>query len=343
MKILESDISLLSSHYKHKELKESESLEQWSRAEDAPQRLRQGDRLELTDKFKHIHEGREMQKLENDLGEASLDPKLMSIVRALEALTGRKVNLSFFQNIKGSEIQSQKNGAESADAQQVERVGWGVDYSYEKTEIKEESLKFSAQGSVKTEDGKSIDFSLALSMKNRSQTHESISIKAGDALIDPLVLNFGSNIVNISDLKHSFDLDLDGKSDKFSFVGDGSGFLALDKNRDGVINDGSELFGPTLGNGFKELAAYDSDANGWIDENDEIFDELLIWTKNSEGDENLYALKEKNVGALYLETTLTPFDINGGDSQMQAKLKESSVYLKESGGAGTLAEIDLVV
>jgi len=255
----------------------------------------------------------------------------MSIVRALEALTGRKMNLSFMQNIN-----SEKAGA-------PQRVGWGIDYNYEKTEIKEESLNFSAQGNVKTEDGKSIDFSLAFSMKNHTQIHESISFKAGDALIDPLVLNFGSDIVRINSVKHSFDLDLDGKSDEFSFVGDGSGFLALDKNSDGKINDGSELFGPTLGNGFNELSAYDSDKNSWIDENDEVFEELLIWTKNESGDENLFSLKDKNIGALYLGSVVTPFELKSDDGDTQAQMRESSIYLKESGEVGTLQEIDLVV
>ncbi len=37
------------------------------------------------------------------------------------------------------------------------------------------------------------------------------------------------------------------------------------------INDGSELFGTSSGDGFKDLATYDEDENGWIDENDSIF------------------------------------------------------------------------
>lgn len=48
----------------------------------------------------------------------------------------------------------------------------------------------------------------------------------------------------------------------------GGVFLALDKNGDSVINDGKELFGAATGQGFKELAIYDSDKNYWIDEND---------------------------------------------------------------------------
>ncbi len=340
MKIEQSEISFLTSHHKKHELYESESLEMWNREEDAPERFAQRDRLELTDKFKKLHKSDEIAQLEDGEFDVSLSPKLMAIVRALEALTGRKINISFMHNLKKSESVDAKVNSEE---NQVERVGWGIDYHYERTEIHEESLQFSAGGSVKTEDGKEIDFSLAFSMQHHSQTHESISLKAGDALIDPLVLNLGGGVVTISDVKHNFDLDLDGRSDEFSFVGAGSGFLALDKNSDGIINDGSELFGPSKGNGFNELRAYDSDGNNWIDENDEVFDQLVIWTKDEEGKENLFSLKDKGVGALYLGSVDTPFELKTNAGELQGVMRESSIYLGENGGVGTLQEIDLVV
>jgi hypothetical protein len=180
-------------------------------------------------------------------------------------------------------------------------------------------------------------------MQTHTELHESVSFKAGDAAIDPLVLNFGTDVVKITDMKHNFDLNLDGKSDEFSFVGEGSGFLALDKNKDGIINDGSELFGPTKGNGFEELSAYDSDHNNWIDENDSVFDNLVIWTKDESGKENLFSLKDKNVGAIYLGKAKTQFDLTDSSKNVQGFLKESSVYLKENGEAGTIQEVDLVV
>ena len=315
MKISDSQVALMSEHTKKHDIQEKEELVQWKGDRDP--RRPPVDRLELTDDFHSMEEN-------------SLDPKLQSMVRALESLMGTKVNLSFLNKFDGENIQ------------EPQRVGWGVDYSYEKRELKEESLNFSASGNVKTEDGKSIDFSMAFSMHSRVETYESFSFKAGDALIDPLVLNFDTGTVNVTDVKHEFDLDLDGKSDEFSFVGSGSGFLAIDKNKDGKINDGSELFGPKSGNGFNELRAYDTDGNDWIDENDDVFEQLLIWTKDEEGEENLFSLSDKDVGALYLGSIQTQFDLNV-NTQMQGQLKESSVYLKEGGGVGTLQEIDLVV
>ncbi|MFQ8776527.1 MAG: hypothetical protein ACLR78_02345 [Roseburia sp.] len=76
-------------------------------------------------------------------------------------------------------------------------------------------------------------------------------------LCDPLVINLDSNIANVSDQKFYFDIDADGSDDSISMLNSGSGYLALDRNGDGIINDGSELFGTQSGNGFADLAAYD--------------------------------------------------------------------------------------
>lgn len=64
-------------------------------------------------------------------------------------------------------------------------------------------------------------------------------------------------------------------------------WLVLDRNGDGVINDGSEMFGNatpqpppsdgTLRNGFLALAQYDDDRNDTLDARDPVFSELRLW------------------------------------------------------------------
>jgi hypothetical protein len=68
-----------------------------------------------------------------------------------------------------------------------------------------------------------------------------------------------------------------------------SGFLVLDRNRDGEINDGREMFGSSTQqpqsdtpNGFKALAVFDAKVNGgnvdgWIDKKDRVFRRLQVW------------------------------------------------------------------
>ncbi|MDO9265665.1 MAG: hypothetical protein Q7U00_01145 [Sulfurimonas sp.] len=346
MKIEQSNISLFSSYQKSHKTEEIESLRMWNDKEAAPERVSGGDRFELSKEFKKMeHEAKQINS-ENYAFDVELDPKLMAIIRALEALTGKKINLSMYRHDNSSnrsEVAESVAKNSSNENNGTQRVGWGMEYSYSRSEVSSEELSFSASGSVSTKDGTQIDFKLAFSMSRSVATQESLSFKAGDALIDPLVLNFDGNTVTMGNIKHTFDLDLDGRDDEFSFVGSGSGFLAIDKNGDGKINDGSELFGPTLGNGFDELAAYDEDGNAWIDESDAIFEKLLIWTKDENGKEELYTLKEKNVGALYLNAVSTTFDLEDSQNNQVAKMRESSLYLSEDGRAGTLQEVDLRV
>ncbi|MEX1030154.1 MAG: hypothetical protein WDZ91_08950 [Paenibacillaceae bacterium] len=85
----------------------------------------------------------------------------------------------------------------------------------------------------------------------RSFTSETnLNIRTGDALKDPLVLNFGNTNVALTATKYAFDLDSDGQEDQISFANNQSGFLALDLNEDGMINNGSELFGALTGDGY---------------------------------------------------------------------------------------------
>ena len=119
-----------------------------------------------------------------------------------------------------------------------------------------ESTSFSAKGVIQTADGRQIGFSIDLQMSREYLEETSTSIRAGDAVaVDPLVINFNGSSADLTDEKYSFDLNSDGTEEQMSFVGQGSGLLALDLNQDGVINDGSELFGTASGDGFADLSA----------------------------------------------------------------------------------------
>ena len=154
---------------------------------------------------------------------------------------------------------------------------------------------------------------------------------------------FDGNAVELTQRDFHFDIDADGRLDQIAFVGEGSGLLALDRNRDGRINDGSELFGAISGDGFGELAGYDQDRNGWIDEADSIYDRLRVWTRDGAGEERLMALGKAGVGAIYLGNLSTPFQLKDEENELLGQVRSSGLYLEESGAAGTIQQIDLVV
>lgn len=271
---------------------------------------------------------------------------ILLIEKFIEKLTGKKIKILVADKafISGQD----KYGLVLPNGQQAEivrdqRQGWGLSYSYHESVQEKETVSFSSGGSVQTEDGRQIDFRLEFEAVRESSHSIDISIKAGDALIDPLVVNYGTGMASLSDDKVSFDLNNDGQEDNISFVNEGSGFLALDKNADGTINNGSELFGPTTGDGFAELAQYDLDKNNWIDENDAIFNQLKVWSRDSEGSEQLMAIGAVGIGAIYLGNVDTQFSLRGTDQSQQGQLQSTGVFLKENGLAGTIQHVDLVV
>lgn len=207
-----------------------------------------------------------------------------------------------------------------------------------------EHTAYQSQGCVKTQDGREISFNVEVEMSRAfCEKYDSLTME-DYVCVDPLVLNLEGNVGQISDQKFLFDLNADGTEEEISFTGKGSGFLALDKNKDGIINDGSELFGTTSGNGFKDLAAYDEDGNGWIDENDAIFNDLSIWTLDDKGEKVLISLKDADVGAIYLGSASTEFSLkNDENHNTNGIIRSTGVFLKESGGAGTIQHIDLTI
>lgn len=211
-------------------------------------------------------------------------------------------------------------------------------YYYEETE----NTTFTTQGTVKCADGRELSFNLNVEMSRSFQEYyEENYFVAQASLTDPLVINLDGNIAEMSDQTFFFDIDADGERDEISRLSAGSGYLALDKNGDGIINDGSELFGTKSGDGFADLAAYDSDGNGFIDEGDDIFHKLKIWTMDEHGNEQLVSLLDKGVGAICLQNAATDFSLTDQENATRGMIRKTGFFLYENGGAGTIQHVDV--
>ena len=292
----------------------------------------------------------EIQAIQAAADGSENDPYLSLIKFVVEMLTGHKLHLLSAKDVAQQAPQQAPPAEPPGDAgtaqqtQAPQRAGFGIEYDRHEVHSESEQTNLQASGTVRTADGKDIAFKLDLAMSRSYSEEINVSLRAGDGVRkDPLVINFGGTSAQLQSQRFRFDLSGDGEMANVPLLTGGSGFLAFDINGNGKSDTGKELFGTKSGNGFADLARYDSDGNGWIDENDPVFNKLKVWTPAATGGGSLATLKEKGVGALSLSNTATPFELKDSANRSLGAVRASGVYLAESGTVGSLQQIDLTV
>lgn len=220
---------------------------------------------------------------------------------------------------------------------------WTIQQATTTKQIEMETTSFSSTGTVQTADGRTIEFDVSMEMSRTFiQECTQLSEDTQYILTDPLVVQLEDVPESISEQTWFFDLDCDGQKEELSQLAKGNGFLALDRNENGIIDDGSELFGTQSGNGFQDLAKFDEDGNGFIDENDSVYSKLKIWTKNADGNDTLMNLQQADIGAIYLGYADTEFSHNQTETNStKAVVKNTGIFLHESTGTtGFIQQID---
>lgn len=270
------------------------------------------------------------------------DPELAVIRLLFTKMFNQEFRL-FRLKTAAKEPEQAKQAEAAAHPPANDRQGWGIEYDYQESYTEAEQTSVTAAGIIKTADGQALQFKLEVTMSRKFMADHQVSLRLGDAATDPLVINFSGVAAQLTDTKFLFDLDADGGVEEMAFVSPGSSFLAIDRNQDGLVNDGRELFGPATGNGFSELAAYDQDGNDWLDENDVVFEELRLWAKDEQGNDQLFSLADKGIGALYLQPVSSEFSLKNSQNELQGQVRNSSLYVNESGSVGTMQQVDLVV
>lgn len=171
----------------------------------------------------------------------------------------------------------------------------------------------------------------------------------------PLVLSFDGAPVSLrpDDGVGRFDL---------SAHQDGSGtrtdwpvqpWLALDRDGDGVISSGRELFGSatqlgagTASNGFQALAALDDDGDGVLDAKDAAFGKLRLWA-DRDGDrvsspDELRSLPEAGIASIDLHYLVAPrCDARGNCEVERATFRWTDTHGQHHDGA--IVDVHLAV
>lgn len=284
--------------------------------------------------------------------ELSLPNQLRLMKVMIESLTGIKISLPKTMQTSGDSTPASDGGAATPQQAPPEASGNPQDNAAVRVtdlKLEQEQLKFAAHGSVTTADGREIKLELGFALDYQLVSASDRLTRAG-ALKDPLVLNLDGLVADFTSGKFSFDLEGDGQQEELPQLAAGSAFLAMDRNNNGQIDNGTELFGVQSGNGFADLAALDQDGNGVLDEGDKQFAELRLYRPG----EALLTMGDKQIGAIFLQNAATPFmhlaadpttssEGDGQVGQSPAVLRQTGLYLTEDGKAGTVQQLDLRV
>lgn len=172
-----------------------------------------------------------------------------------------------------------------------------------------------------------------------------ICFSVGDQ--SPIVIDILGDGFNLTDGTGgiNFDLNTDGIAERISWTANNSddAWLTLDRNRNGIVDNGAELFGnhtpqplPLPGverNGFLALAEFDRQPNGGngdgvIDHNDAIFASLRLWQDSNHNGVSevieLHPLSARGVATVELDYKLSKkTDEHGNQFRYRAKVKDS--------------------
>lgn len=118
--------------------------------------------------------------------------------------------------------------------------------------------------------------------------------KVPEKLKTPLLIDLDGDGITTLPIEHGIKFDYEGDSNPINtgWASKNSGFLVIDKNNDGIVNSGQELFGDhtrlpngvIASDGVMALTALDSNYDGLIDDRDSVWSELKIWQDlNSNG------------------------------------------------------------
>ena len=264
--------------------------------------------------------------------------------RLVHDLTGKKVKIKDLKELfKGNNDKKDDDKKVKSEEHGPEAKAWNITYDSHESYYEKEQMSFNAGGVVRTADGKEITFSLDLMMSREFMSETTVNLAAAGVGAGNIVIDFEGPASDLSDSEFAVIPDSEDNTESTTFLSVGGGRLTLDLNNDGQISGANEIIGASTGNGFAELAALDEDGNGWIDENDSVYGQLGVYSKNAEGNETVSGLKESNVGAINLGNVDTQFALKDSENKQVGQIERSGVYLNEDGTAGIVQQVSIVV
>ena len=156
----------------------------------------------------------------------------------------------------------------------------------------------------------------------------------------------GVQTTALGETQGTFDLNGDGRPVESGWLSAEDGFLVVDSNGNGVIDDISEMFGGEFGDGYAKLATFDTDGSGTVEADEILQGGLFIWKDSNENHQTdadeLHKLVDFGISSISTEFSTVSensngnfilergFAINGSGDLIDV----SGIYFEQSPGLG---------
>lgn len=168
------------------------------------------------------------------------------------------------------------------------------------------------------------------------------SAQSAEVPRDPLLIDLDGDGIETTSVENGvyFDQENDGFAEVSAWVSSDDGVLAIDKNNNGTIDNGSELFGDSYvksdgtiaTSGFDALSDLDSNGDGQINSSDTSFDAIKIL----KGDGTLLSLSDAGISSISLTAKKSVIRDSNGNRQLT-----SGTYTKTDGSTGMISDYEL--
>jgi hypothetical protein len=209
-------IALSASHIAANAYRHSTDLQIWNSRNDIP--LQNYNKITISDAARGLippGTSCEPAKVVKDPETLPADSRDNILARLKTAFTGEDITAlnidKLNRKLNATQVRSSATHQDTKAGAKSE--GWGIRFTYTEIYSEQERNVFNGYGIIKMEDGREFDFSVSLSTEKTYNMTTTIDFKAGDALKDPLAVDFDHNQASmVSTTRLLFELNKDGSN-----------------------------------------------------------------------------------------------------------------------------------